>query len=186
MRLALLLALALGAAACADAPEPAAEPTPAAPAADADPTTGRQTAYDVVAANPSLSTLAGLVDAAGLADALRDTSRVLTVFAPSNAAFSALDADALDALRADPDALRPLLLAHVLDTRMLSGDVFGELTIESLAGSPLTLNADDDGVTVTDAQGTTATVTDADLDAENGVVHVVDAVLAGPAEAPDA
>ena len=186
MRLLFLFALALTLVSCGDDPEATTAPAEDVVPSDARPATGRQTAYDVAAANPSLSTFASLVDDAGLADALRDTAQVLTVFAPSNAAFDALGPDALAALRTDPNALRERIRAHVLATRMLSGDVFGELTIESLAGTDLTLNATDDAVTVTGTGGTTATVTDADLDAENGVVHIIDAVLSGPAEAPDA
>ncbi len=186
MRVLLLAALSFALAACGPDPDSAVDATPEVPAADAGPVAGRQTAYDVAAANPSLTTFIDLVDAAGLADALRDTSQVLTVFAPSNAAFNALGAVALAALRDDPAALRERLRAHVLATRMLSGDIFGELSIASLAGSDLTLDANDVGVTVTGAGGATATVTDADLDAENGVVHVIDTVLSGPTASPDA
>lgn len=180
MRSALPLALAVALTACGDDPDPA--PAPPAPAAEraapeAGPV-GRQTVADVLEASPRLSTLASLVEAAGLRGTLADTAGTYTLFAPENAAFG--DAD-LDALRADPEALRGLLLTHVLGNRTLSGDVFGEITIETLGGPEITLDASDSGVTVRGPSGATAVVTEADLDADNGVVHLVDAVLAGPA-----
>lgn len=180
MRLALLLPFLLALSACGEDAAPAAPPADSLPAPAA--VDGRQTVYDVVETTPDLSRLAALVNAAGLEPTLSDTAQVLTLFAPSDAAFGALPPETLDALRADPDALRDLLLGHALANRTLSGDVFGEITIESLGGTDLTLDADDAGVTVQRGP-TTATVTDADLDAENGVVHVIDTVLA---PSPDA
>lgn len=177
MRTSFLFLLALSLAACGGDEAPAPEPSPPPP--EAASVAGRQTVYDVVAASPRLSTLASLVEAAGLRETLSDTSQTVTLFAPENRAFADVD---VDALRADPEALRARLLAHVLANRTLSGDVFGEFSIETLAGPEITLDATDAGVTVRDGAGTTATVTDADLDADNGVVHLVDAVLAGPAE----
>lgn len=177
MRFPLALLLAVTVAACGnDTPEAPADPAPTV--SEAGPVSTRQTVYDVVAASPRLSTLAGLVQAAGLRETLADTARTYTLFAPENGAFA--DAD-LDALRADPEALRQRLLAHLLGNRTLSGDVFGEITIETVGGPEITLDANEAGVTVRDRTGTTATVTEPDLDADNGVVHLVDAVLTGPA-----
>ena len=170
----LLLLTTLALSACGGGAEPAGSPQ--APDPSAPPTSARQTASDVIAASPRLSTFSSLIEAAGLRATLADTAQTLTVFAPENAAFSDLD---LDALRADPEALRSRLLGHVLTNRTFSGDVFGEITIETLGGSEITLDATDAGVVVRDATGTTATVTEADLDSDNGVVHIIDSVLAG-------
>ena len=179
-RPALLAALALALAACGAETEPA--PAEAAdPGAEAPPAAA-QTVADVVAATPSLSTLAGLVADAGLDAALRDTSRTVTLFAPSDDAFAALPAGALDALRRDPAAVRALLDAHTLPTRLPAADVFAEIAFESAAGTDLTVDADGEGVTVRGPTGAGRAVT-ADLDAPNGVVHVVDAVLSLPAGA---
>ena len=140
---------------------------------------GPHTVLSVVAETPALSALAGLVEGADLGAVLSDTSETITLFAPSDEAFAALPAGALDALRADPAALRQLLLAHVVPTRLPSADVFAEIAFESAGGTDLTVDADDAGVTARGPAGTGRVVT-ADLDAVNGVVHVVDAVLARP------
>lgn len=176
MRLALALAV-LTLAACGD-PEPAAAP-PDAPPSDA-PTLaddGRQSVADVVATSPRLRTLSRLLDASGLRATLADTSTAYTLFAPSDDAFAALGDGAVAALEADSAAARDLLLGHVLGTRMFTLDVFPDLSIETLGGAEIAFAEADGGLAVRSG-GTTARVTDADLDADNGVVHIVDAVLA--------
>jgi uncharacterized surface protein with fasciclin (FAS1) repeats len=102
-----------------------------------------------------------------------------TVFAPSDEAFNALPAGLLDRfLEADNrDALRSLLTYHVLSASVRSGDLSGDRSFETVNGESLTVNATDAGVTLTDALGSSATVVSADLDATNGVLHVIDAVL---------
>lgn len=176
---ALLLPLALLLAACGpDADAPAApERVPTEPAA---PAASSQTVADVVASTPSLSTLAGLIEAAGADGVLRDVDGAYTLFAPSDDAFAALEAGALDALRQNPDALRALVLDHTLSNRTYAPDVFDEITIETVAGSEVTLLPTAGGLTVRDGTGVSADVVTADLDADNGVVHVIDAVLSGP------
>ena len=176
MRPALPLLLAVLAVGCAE-PDPPAPPGPdttatAAPALD----DGRQSVAGVVATSPRLRTLARLLDASGLAETLADTATAYTLFAPSDEAFAALGDDAVAALEADPDAARQALLAHALPTRMLSVDVFPDLAIETMGGTELSFAEADGGLAVR-AGGTTARITDADLDADNGVVHVIDAVL---------
>lgn len=168
--LALLLVLSL--AACAD-PEPDPAPAPApGPAADE----GRQTVADVAEANPQLGTLARLLDVSGLGATLADTAATYTLFAPTDAAFDALGADAVAALEADSAAARTALLDHVLATRLLSVDVFPDLAFESVGGAEITFAEADGGLAVRSG-GTTAQITAPDLDAENGVVHVIDTVL---------
>ena len=175
-----LLALALALSACGAEPEPAPPPASGGAAGTvAGPAVGPYTVLDVVAETPELSTLAALVDGADLGGVLRDTSGTVTLFAPSDAAFAAVPAGALDALRADPAALRRVLLAHTLPTRLPAADVFAEIAFESSAGPEITVDADDRGVTAAGPGGAGRVVT-ADLDAANGVVHVVDAVLALP------
>ncbi len=97
------------------------------------------------------------------------------MFAPSNAAFEALGADALAALRADPEALRARLAGHALSYRIFSGDVLDEQTVVSVGGQEMTL-VPGDPLTVR-AGGATARVATPDLDADNGVIQVIDAVL---------
>ncbi|MDT0630791.1 fasciclin domain-containing protein [Rubrivirga litoralis] len=180
-RLAAFVVAAACLAACGAEPEPAPPPAGGGVAAEgaARPPAGPQTVLDVVAATPDLSTLAELVERADLGAVLRDTSQTITLFAPSDAAFAALPAGALDALRADPAATRALLLSHVVPTRLPAADVFAEIAFETPGGTDLTVDADDDAVTAS-GPGGAGRVTTADLDAANGVVHVVDAVLARP------
>ena len=169
-----LAALALAACGDAEAPAPDPAPPPAdAPVADA----GRQSVADVAAASPRLRTTARLLAASGLDEALRDTARVFTLFAPSDDAWAALGDDAVAALEQDPAAARAALLSHVLGTRMLSVDVFPDLAFETEGGTEVGFAETDGGLAVRGPAGT-AQITDADLDADNGVVHIVDAVLA--------
>ena len=176
MRLALPLLLAALAAGCAE-PDPPAPPVPdttaAAPPAVDD---GRQSVAGVVATSPRLRTLARLLRSSGLTETLADTATAYTLFAPSDEAFAALGDGAVAALESDPDAAREALLAHVLPTRMLSVDVFPDLSIETVAGTSVSF-PEADGALAVQAGGTTARITDADLDADNGVVHIIDAVL---------
>ncbi|PAP77470.1 fasciclin domain-containing protein [Rubrivirga marina] len=177
MRLALTLLLAALTAGCSDS-APEADPAPSdtttvlTPPDDA----GRQSVADIVSTSPRLRTLARLLQASGLNETLADTSTAYTLFAPSDDAFAVLGDDAIAALEANPDAAREALLAHALPTRMLSVDVFPELSIESMAGTELAFLEQDGGLAVRSG-GTTAQITDADLDADNGVVHVIDTVL---------
>ena len=171
---ALALLLALASFGCGDDPAPTPE-TPAAPAPPA--ATARQSVADVLSANPRLTTTARLVEAAGLGETLRDTATAYTLFAPSDDAWAALGADALADLEADGDVLRAALLNHVLETRMLSFDVFPDLSIDAAGGGAVAFEEVGEGLAVVGPAGR-ARITDADLDADNGVVHVVDAVIA--------
>lgn len=172
-----LLLSAVLLAACGSEPE-STTPEETPDAAPEEPTAGAYTVYDAVEATPSLSTLAELVAAAGGAG-LRDTATTVTLFAPTNEALEALPAGTLDALRSDPAALRAFLDAHTLPTRMPSVDVFAEIAFDTPAGTELTVDTDGETVTAR-GPGGAGRVVEPDLDAANGVVHAVDAVLATP------
>ncbi|MBT8211871.1 MAG: fasciclin domain-containing protein, partial [Acidimicrobiia bacterium] len=132
-------------------------------------------AVDIVAtaeAAGSFNTLVAALDAAGLRTTL-ETGGPFTVFAPTDAAFDALPAGTVDALLADPDALAEILLFHVAEGSLASGDVASTPLIVTLNGQALMIDA---GPTVNGA-----VITSADIDASNGVIHVIDAVLL-PAE----
>ncbi len=171
MRLLSLALLCLALSACGD-DAPAPEPTPA-PAAEA-PAAARQSVADIVGANPRLRVLARLIESSGIATTLRDTSTTYTLFAPSDEAFAQFGG--LAALEADSAAARAALSAHVVATRLLTPDVFADLAIETLTGSEVTFAEAGEGLAVRSA-GATARITDADLDADNGVVHIIDTVL---------
>ena len=128
-------------------------------------------AVDLVAtaeAAGTFNTLVAALEAAGLRATL-ETGGPYTVFAPTDAAFDALPAGTVDALLADPAALSEILLYHVADGSLGSGDVAATPLVVTLNGQALSIGA---GPTVDGAA-----ITAADVDASNGVIHIVDAVL---------
>jgi len=141
------------------------------------------TIVETAQATDSLSTLVTAVSEAGLVDTLSGEGP-FTVFAPNNAAFDALPEGTLDSLLADTDALTGVLTYHVVSGEVMSGaliDLIGEAggsaAVETVAGGTLTASIEDERVIITDAQGNEATVVMADVEASNGVVHVIDTVL---------
>jgi uncharacterized surface protein with fasciclin (FAS1) repeats len=166
MRPLLLLAALLPLAACgggADAPD---TPSPvdsvqSAPAQDAG-----DTVLGLLSLTPRASDLSAQIASAGLADLLRDTSQTFTLFAPTNEALAAAGPLSADALR-----------GHIVATRLFSGDLEDGLGIETVGGAELTFSTADGGLTIRSASGATARVVEPDLDAGNGVVHLIDAVL---------
>lgn len=139
----------------------------------------------------NLNALVTAATKAGLASTLGNASANLTVFAPTDAAFNTLavrlgftDANALvNALPAN--TLASILTYHVLPTRKSAADLAAggasQATLYNFGGSAaaLALNTTS-GVRITDAALTQASVTTADVQATNGVVHVVDKVLVPP------
>ena len=144
-----------------------------------------ETVLDIAAANEDFSTLAAAVEAAGLQDALSDPEATLTVFAPTNEAFEAALASlglTAEELLADTDTLTAILTYHVLGDIVTSSDIAAagtkEIPVETLSGEELVVAVGDDGTVGFVDQ--TATVTMADIEASNGVIHVIDAVLLPP------
>lgn len=143
---------------------------------------------DVVAGSQDFSTLLAAVEAAGLTDAVADQDATLTVFAPSNDAFDAALTDlglTAEELLADKETLTSILTYHVLGEVVTSDDLATagteEITVETLSGEELTVIVGDAGnVTFS---GQSASVTTADVEASNGVIHVIDAVLLPPSMA---
>lgn len=171
-------ALALVGAACGG-DEDAATDEPAAAAME-DTTTMDTTAeqMDIVqtaVAADDFDTLVALVQEAGLADDLSGPGP-LTVFAPTDEAFAAVPEETLAELQSDPEALRRVLLYHVVEGDVTSDQVAGLDAAETLAGPEIGFRMDGDSVFANDAQ-----ITQVDVLASNGVIHVVDAVLLPPA-----
>ena len=127
-----------------------------------------------LAGNPELSTFSSLVAKTGLNETLK-AGGPYTVFAPSNQAFKALPAKAMDELAQNPEKLKALLAYHVVAAKLVAAEVKNS-QVKSLQGAPLAVSKAGDFVTVE-----TAAVTQADILATNGVVHVVDTVLPAPA-----
>ena len=118
----------------------------------------------------SFQTLLTAVDAAGLGETLAGGGP-FTVFAPTDEAFAALPQGALQSLLDDPPALARVLTYHVVPGRITSAQITGDSEQKTVEGSTLEI-AVNGGVTVNDA-----TVIQADVEAENGVIHVIDRVL---------
>jgi len=96
------------------------------------------------------------------------------VFAPTDAAFEALPAGALDGLLANTTELSRVLTYHVVSGKYMSTEIVGMSSLTSLEGSDLAITTDG-GVKVGGANVTTA-----DIECSNGVIHVIDAVMLPP------
>ena len=138
-----------------------------------------ETIAEIAAGNPDFSTLVAAADAAGLVETL-GSEGPYTVFAPTNEAFAALPEGTVESLLKPEmkDDLTAVLLYHVLPAEVMSGDIaMGTTSVETAAGLPVCVTAGEDGVTLTDGMGNTAKVVSADVDADNGVIHVIDTVI---------
>ena len=118
----------------------------------------------------TFQTLLTAVDAAGLGDTLADGGP-FTVFAPTDDAFAALPQETVQGLLADPPALVRVLNYHVVPGRIMSAQITSDSEQKTVEGGVLKI-AVNGSVTVNHA-----TVTQADVEAENGVIHVIDRVL---------
>ena len=132
---------------------------------------------EIAAGDENFSTLVTALDAAGLVDTLAGEG-AFTVFAPTNAAFDALG-ETLNAVLADSDLLTQVLLYHVVDGKVMSPDALALAGSEAatLSGDKIALTTDGNHLFINDAM-----VTAVDIEASNGVIHVIDAVLIPPAD----
>ncbi|HKK69036.1 MAG TPA: fasciclin domain-containing protein, partial [Bacteroidales bacterium] len=133
------------------------------------------TVVDVIVNSEAHSTLEAAVIAAELDDDLSGEGP-FTVFAPTDAAFNNLPEGTVDALLEDPTGdLADILLYHVVGDKVMSGDLSDGMTATTLNGKNITVTINNDGVFINDAKVTTA-----DIETDNGVVHVIDAVMLPP------
>jgi len=137
------------------------------------------TIVDVAVGAGTFDTLVAAVSAAGLAETLSGEGP-FTVFAPTDEAFAALPAGLVDALLLPENeaALVAVLTYHVLGAEVPSSDV-ATGAVGTLQGEEIELVVDDNGVTVNGAN-----VIAIDVEASNGVIHVIDAVLVPPSIDP--
>lgn len=127
--------------------------------------------------NPVLTTLTTAVGEAGLVDTL-NSADALTVFAPTDCAFAALDPATLDAALADPTGLLTQVLGfHVVVGELSAEQLAGETQLDTFSGATLTLQADGDALTLNDGQ---ATVVVPDIQTANATVHLIDNVMLPP------
>jgi transforming growth factor-beta-induced protein len=132
--------------------------------------------YDIASGSDDFETLTAAIDAAGLTATLDDDDgAALTVFAPTDAAFDALPAGLLGKLLADTDLLTSILTYHVVSGAVTSETVVTLNSATTLQGEDVTIVVDGTTVTVNGA-----TVTAVDIEATNGIIHVIDAVIVPP------
>lgn len=164
----------VGALGACDSSDNSASPSPETPSTGT-PDDSPGTLLEVARDSGSFDTLVTALEAAGLDATLADESGQFTVFAPTDDAFAALPEGTLDALLSDPDMLTDTLLYHVI-----SGSVVGSDTAVSLAGKTqimandgkLAITLREDALYINESM-----VIDTDIEASNGVIHVLDAVL---------
>ena len=138
------------------------------------------TVVDVIVNSSDHTTLETAVLSADLAATLSGDGP-FTVFAPTDAAFAMLPEDVLAALLADPTgALTSILLSHVAGVNAPSTELADEMIITTLSGSDVSVNIDNGVIMINNA-----TVTVADIQASNGMVHVVDAVITSADDSSD-
>jgi uncharacterized surface protein with fasciclin (FAS1) repeats len=124
----------------------------------------------------SFSTLLTAASAAGLVETLQGEGPY-TVFAPTDEAFAALPAGTLEGLLADKEALKAVLLYHVVPGAVTADQVVGLTSADSVEGSPIAISVKDGKVYLNDS----AEVVTPDVMASNGVIHVIDEVIMPPA-----
>ncbi|MDE5416651.1 fasciclin domain-containing protein [Labilibaculum sp. DW002] len=141
-----------------------------------------QSIADIAGANEDFTSLVAALSKADLVETL-DSEGTFTVFAPTNAAFEALFTDlgitSIDEVSAE--ALTQILLYHVLTTKKMSTDLttgyLETLSTDSPDADPVVLRADVDGGVMLNKE---TSVTTADIEAFNGVIHIIDKVLLPP------
>lgn len=135
---------------------------------------------DVAVGAGSFNTLVAAVQAAGLEETLRGKGP-FTVFAPTDEAFAKLPEGTVEALLADPEALADILLYHVVPGKVMAADVSDGLEAETAQGSTVSFAIHSDGAPAINDALITAT----DIEAFNGVIHVIDTVILPPADIVD-
>ena len=147
-------------------PQPAPQPEP-------------QSIVDVAVSNGNFTTLVAALQATGLDATLADMDSSFTVFAPTDDAFDLLGQETIDALLADTETLTDILTYHVIDSEVDSSAAISSAgsTVVMVNGDSVGLSLDGDSLLIN-----TTTVTLVDVEADNGIIHVIDAVLLPPAD----
>ncbi len=182
-----VIALAITTAACgsddADTAASSAAPATTSAAPSPSPSASESMAsadiVDTAVAAGDFTTLAAALTAAGLVDTLKGAGP-FTVFAPTDDAFAKLPAGTVDTLLKDPKGdLTQILTYHVVPGKVMAADVvkLDGQKVKTVQGGELTVGVDGEKVTLTDAAGNIVNVTMTDVEASNGVIHVIDGVL---------
>ena len=160
------------------APAPASSSAPAETMAPASPAAAADIVDTAVAAG-DFETLTAAVTAAGLVETLKGPGP-FTVFAPTDDAFAKLPEGTVESLLEQPEGeLTQILTYHVIAGEVMAADVLamdGE-KVTTVQGNELTIEVSDGKVALVDAAGGKVNVIATDVDASNGVIHVIDGVL---------
>jgi uncharacterized surface protein with fasciclin (FAS1) repeats len=143
------------------------------------PETQATTIVDVAVENGNFTTLVAALQATGLDATLDDENRQFTVFAPTDAAFALLPEGTVENLLADTETLSDILAYHVVSGRVNAAAAVGSAgsQVPTVNGDSIGLSLDGDSLLVN-----TSTVTLTDIITDNGIIHVIDAVLLPPAD----
>ena len=133
------------------------------------------TIVGIAQGNPEFSTLVTALQAAGLVDTLM-AAGPYTVLAPTNAAFAALPPGTLDALVRNPEQLRAILTYHVVAGRVPASQVVTLSSAETVQGEPISIRVSGGSVILNG----TSRVVQTDIQADNGIIHVIDSLLIPP------
>jgi transforming growth factor-beta-induced protein len=133
-----------------------------------------QDIVDVAVADGRFTTLAAALEAAGLVETLKGEGP-FTVFAPTDEAFAKLPAGTVEALLKDIPALTNILLYHVVEGKVMAADAVKLDKAKMVSGKEVMIRVEGDKVFLNDSQ-----VILTDIEASNGVIHVIDAVLLPP------
>jgi uncharacterized surface protein with fasciclin (FAS1) repeats len=146
---------------------------PPADMAEGEMMEAKQSIAEIAAEAGTFNTLLAALEAAGLAETFAGEGS-FTVFAPTDDAFAALPEGTIEALLADPEgALTDILTYHVVDGKVMASDVVTLDEAPTLNGQTIKITVDGDSVILNDTVMVIAT----DIEASNGVIHVIDAVL---------
>lgn len=132
---------------------------------------GDKDIVDIAAGAGTFNTLVAAVQAADLVDTLKGDGP-FTVFAPTDEAFAKLPAGTVQALLQDKEKLTAILTYHVVPGRVSSSDVVNLDSAQTVNGQSLSIKVKDGKVWIDNA-----TVITADIEASNGIIHVIDTVV---------
>ena len=125
---------------------------------------------DIAVSTEGFSTLVAAVKAANLVETLK-TPGPFTVFAPNDAAFDNLPPGTVQTLVQNPPQLARILTYHVVPGKLTQADLAQVDSVTSVEGSPITIDCSDN------FEVKNATVIAADIEADNGIIHVIDRVI---------
>ena len=131
----------------------------------------KQNILEVAKAAGNFKTLITALEVTGLDEAVKETKDI-TVFAPTDEAFSKLPDGTIEALLNDKETLSAILLYHVAPKKLKAKDVLSLNEVKTLQGQTILVNPKEDGAFLNESK-----IVATDIKAKNGIVHVIDSVL---------